>query len=302
MIKRPCPLCGSRDDSHVFAEANYDLEKLDGFAFASRKIPEYMHYRLVKCPSCDALYSSPIPEPEMIEKAYSEADFDSSEEASYAARTYGAFLPGIKKKLCSLEGALDIGTGDGVFLRELLDRGFTDVLGIEPSKAPIEAARKDIRPLIRQALFNHDDFAEESLSLITCFQTLEHIDDPRGLCDNAFKMLKEGGAIFFVTHNHHALSAKVLSMKSPIFDIEHLQLFSKKSLHYLLRESGFTGIEIKTVYNRYPLHYWIKLLPLPLKIKRALITFLKNIRLGFLPVYMPAGNIAAIGFKETSQN
>ncbi len=38
------------------------------------------------------------------------------------------------------DGALDIGTGDGAFLAELLRAGYTDVIGIEPSSAPIEAA------------------------------------------------------------------------------------------------------------------------------------------------------------------
>lgn len=299
MIRRPCPLCGSTDDSHVFAEANYDLEKLDGFAFASRKTPEYMHYRLLKCPTCDMLYSSPIPENNELEKAYAEADFDSSEEAACAARTYGAFLPGIKKKLASLEGALDIGTGDGAFLEELLADGFTGVVGIEPSKAPVAAAKDKIRPLIKETPFKADDFEDESLSLITCFQTLEHINDPRKLCESAYRMLKKGGAVFFVTHNHRSLSARVLSLKSPIFDIEHLQLFSKKSLYYLLDECGFADIEIKSVYNRYPLHYWIKLLPLPLRTKQIFLSLLKKSRIGLLPLYMPAGNIAVIGYKKT---
>jgi len=33
---RACPICHSLDDSQSFAEANVDLEELDGFAFASR--------------------------------------------------------------------------------------------------------------------------------------------------------------------------------------------------------------------------------------------------------------------------
>ena len=39
-VDRSCPLCGSADQSHVVAESNIDLTKLDGFAFASRKKPE----------------------------------------------------------------------------------------------------------------------------------------------------------------------------------------------------------------------------------------------------------------------
>ena len=60
------PLCGSADQSNVVAESNIDLAKLDKFAFASRKRPEYMHPRLIECPSCRLLYGSPVLSPEML--------------------------------------------------------------------------------------------------------------------------------------------------------------------------------------------------------------------------------------------
>jgi hypothetical protein len=53
MVNRSCPVCGSKDQSKVFAEADFDLNQLDSFAFASRKLPEYMHYRLISCPTCE---------------------------------------------------------------------------------------------------------------------------------------------------------------------------------------------------------------------------------------------------------
>ncbi|MFM7207119.1 MAG: hypothetical protein ACKO4T_10680, partial [Planctomycetaceae bacterium] len=83
---RPCPVCSSGDDSRVFAKARYDLAALDGHAFASRKLPEYMHYRLVQCPTCDLVYASPAPSAEGLARAYDEAAFDSAEEARCAAR------------------------------------------------------------------------------------------------------------------------------------------------------------------------------------------------------------------------
>jgi hypothetical protein len=60
MVSRDCPVCSSADASRVFAEANFDFARLDRFAFASRKLPEYMHYRLVSCSDCDLLYASPL--------------------------------------------------------------------------------------------------------------------------------------------------------------------------------------------------------------------------------------------------
>jgi len=299
MVNRSCPVCGSNDKLQVFAEADFDLKQLDKFAFASRKLPEYMHYRQILCPVCDVLYASPIPELSELATAYHEAAFDSCEEARYASGTYGSFLPSIMKQIPNFDGAIDIGTGDGAFLEELLRRGFSDIIGVEPSKAPITMAKDEIRSLIKQGLFKVEDFQAGAFSLVTCFQTLEHLYDPKQMCHDAHTMLKNGGAVFFICHNHRAISAKVLGTKSPIFDIEHLQLFSEKSARYLLKTNGFVKIKTKIVFNCYPLHYWLKLFPLSLKIKRACLSFLKKIKIGYLPIYLPAGNIVVIGYKQT---
>ena len=76
MASRACPVCAS-ETATVFAEQRIDLAALDGFAFASRKRPEYMHYRLVACPVCDLIYASPAPGPETLAGAYVTAAYDS---------------------------------------------------------------------------------------------------------------------------------------------------------------------------------------------------------------------------------
>jgi SAM-dependent methyltransferase len=297
MTTRACPLCGSTDTSQVFAEAAFDPAKWDKFAFASRKMPEYMHYRLIACPQCDLLYANPLPTLEALAEAYQEAAFDSAEEASGASLTYARFLPEIKRSLPDTQGALDIGTGDGAFLEQLLQAGFTEVAGVEPSLAPIAGAKDAIRPLIRPGLFQATDYAPGQFSLITCFQTLEHLYDPLEMCRESFGLLKPGGAVFFIGHNRRAWSARLLQFKSPIFDIEHLQLFSPRSLRALLEMSGFQNVRVVNVVNRYPLHYYVKLFPLPEAAKKRLLPRLRKSRLGNWLIPMPLGNLAVIGYK-----
>ena len=192
LTPRNCPICGRQDDSRAFAEANFRLESLDGFAFASRKVPEYMHWRLMHCQKCDLLYANPAPAPDDLASLYRDADFDSGKEAGLASRTYGQFLPALAAQLPDKDGAVDVGTGDGIFLRELLDAGFTNVAGVEPSSAPIEAADPAIRPLIRHDIFRPNSFPPDSLSLITCFQTIEHLAEPLAFCQDAARALKAG--------------------------------------------------------------------------------------------------------------
>ncbi len=296
-IRRPCPVCSSRDESRVFAVENYDPSRLDEFAFASRKIPEYMHYRLVVCPDCDLLYANPLPTLKALSEAYHEAAFDSVEEAGYAARTYGSFLKGILSNIPDRVGALDIGTGDGAFLEEFLKQGFSKVSGVEPSKAPIQVAKKEIRPLIIQGLFKPKKFKKNSMSLVTCFQTLEHLYAPKEICRDVIQILKPGGAFFVVSHNRRSLSAMVLGLKSPIFDVEHLQLFSNSSIQRMFRETGFKRVKVKSILNLYPVHYWLKLLPFPKALKKFMIPLLKKTGLGYIPIPLPAGNMAVIGYK-----
>jgi SAM-dependent methyltransferase len=299
LVPRNCPVCGSSQTDRIFAEASFAPSALDGFAFASRKLPEYMHYRIVACVGCDVLYSSPTPTREFLETAYREAEFDASEESRLAGETYGRFLDKLARRLPDRKGALDIGTGDGAFLQQLIDHGFTDVVGVEPSAAPIAVASPNVRPLIRQGPFRVSDFAASKFRLITCFQTMEHVDDPLGLCRDAHTLLRPGGALFLVCHNHRAVSARLMGLKSPIFDIEHLQLFSPKSIRKTLERAGFHDVEVHTVVNRYPLHYWAKLAPLPGPIKTPLLERLKRGVLGRTLLSVPVGNMAAIGYRQS---
>ena len=296
LAARSCPVCGATD-AEPFAPANFDPAALNAFAFASRKLPEYMHHALVVCRRCDLLYANPAPTREALERAYRDAAFDAATESRHASLTYGSFLPRIAKRLSGRAGALDIGTGDGAFLEQLLAHGFTDVVGVEPSAAPVAMAAPQVRPLIRQAPFRADQFSAESFELVTCFQTIEHVFDPLQLCRDVHGLLRPGGAIFIVCHNRRALLARAMGLKSPIFDLEHLQLFSPKSVRAVLMSAGFSRVEVRPVINRYPLSYWTRLSPLPAALKTRTLTALQASGLGRVPLPAPVGNLAAVAYK-----
>ena len=273
------------------------MAELDAFAFASRKRPEYMHHRLVLCRSCDLVYADPAPVPAALDEAYQEAAYDSSEEAHLASRTYGRLVDRIVGRLPSRSGALDIGTGDGSFLEELAQRGFTDVRGVEPSAAPIEHADPRIRMLIHHGGFGPDLCESGSLSLVTCFQTIEHLHDPIGVCRQAMEMLRPGGALLLVAHNRRAVSARLLGERSPIYDVEHLQLFSPQSARRLMRGVGLVDVATRAIINSYPASYWAKLFPFRAPVKARVMAMLDRHPVGRTLVPLPAGNMAVFGFR-----
>jgi SAM-dependent methyltransferase len=297
-VPRVCPLCGG-EDARVLVEGTIDESKLTASAFASRKVPEYMHSRMVECNLCGMLYANPVLRQEDLADAYKDASFDSGVESRLAAVTYRALLEPHLGALPSRTSALDIGAGDGAFLEELLALGFTNVIGVEPSEAPIQASKPRIRGYLKCGIFAAEQFAADSLDLVTCFQVIEHVWDPVKITSDALALLKPGGLFFIVAHDRRAFSARMMGTKSPIFDIEHLQLFDKPTGSTLLRNAGFDSVKVCSVRNKYPVDYWIKLFPLPIALKSAVRGMAKTSGIGNLLLSVPAGNLAVLGRKPT---
>jgi SAM-dependent methyltransferase len=295
--ERSCPTCGSTDDSRVFAEQHLDFASLDEHAFASRKRPEHMRLRLVSCPSCDLVYASPVPSPQALARAYEAAAFDSAEEAGYAARSYMEQLRDLVATLPNRRGALDIGTGEGAFLAELLRSGFSDVGGVEPSSAPIAAADPEVAGLIEHGVFQAGIRQPGSLSLVTCFQTIEHVPDPAELVRDAAELLKPGGILALVCHDRRAPINRALGLRSPIIDVEHMQLFSPRSIGELLRRAGLRGVGHRAIRNRYPVRYWARLTPLPNRLQSVVSSALEQSGLAGRPLTVPVGNLLAWGVR-----
>jgi SAM-dependent methyltransferase len=294
VVPRRCPVCGSAGGPAI--PANVQEARLDSHSFASRKVPEYMHWRLVACPRCDTLYADPAPPEAALEAAYAGAAYDSGEAARYAAATYAGLLPQLLASTPGGGGALDVGAGDGAFLRELSRAGLDDLAGVEPSGAALAGAPEDLRELIRPGVFRVEDFEAGRFRLITAFQTLEHLSDPLGFCRAAHGLLRDGGALAVVCHDRRAPANRLLGRRSPIFDLEHLQLYSRDSLRVLLERAGFERIELRRIVNRYPLRAWARYLPLPERAKRRVLTALDG-PAGGVAIPMPVGNVAAIGYR-----
>lgn len=251
----------------------------------------------MQCLQCDLVYADSPPSEKELANAYQEAAYDSSEEANFAAIAYAKAIKPIINKLDSRNSALEIGTGTGVFLEQLETMGFEKLVGIEPSIAAINAASPHAKKWIQTGIFDESDFEASSFDLICCFMTLEHVRDPMKLCKAAFNLLKPGGAFVSVTHDYRSIVNRVLGEKSPIIDIEHMQLFSNQSISGLFSRAGFKDIQANKFQNIYPLSYWLKISPIPTKIKLSLLNKIDGSALAKRLISLNVGNTMAVGFK-----
>ena len=297
--ERHCPVCETATPLRVLHTSTIDESRLDGFAFSSRKFPEGMHHQMVLCERCGLLFANPAPKAQELVAQYEAAAYDSGVEADLAARTYAHYLKKHLDVIGPRKGALDIGSGNGSFLERLVALGFSDVVGVEPSLAPIQAAKPTTRSMLVHAPFRAADFQKASLALVSCFQTLEHVHDPGEMTRQVFDLLVPGGGVFFVAHNYEGFVNRLMGTRSPIYDIEHLQLFSPRSLEELLRRAGLTSVTIFPITNSYPLNYWLRLAPFPRSVKERVIRALDRGGLGQMNVRVRVGNLGAIGRKPS---
>ncbi|MBI5438656.1 MAG: class I SAM-dependent methyltransferase [Nitrosomonadales bacterium] len=257
-----------------------------------------MCHRLVQCPNCDLVYADQPPDEDKLAHAYHTADYDSSEEANDAAAAYIKAIQPTLGMLARHQSALEIGAGNGIFLEHLSREGFTELIGIEPSPAAIADAPEYRRAWIREGMFEERNFAPASFDLICCFMTMEHVRDPNIVASAAFRLLRPGGAFVTVTHNYLSLVNRLLGDRSPIIDIEHMQLFSGRSVRYLFESAGYTGITVNTFVNTYPLRYWMRLAPLPHGIKSTMFSLMASLGMANAKLGVNVGNLITAGFKR----
>ena len=293
---RACPVCGTT--THVkFADEHIDPDRINDFTYSSRKQPEFMCLRLVRCTRCDLVYAPNPPDRSFLAAAYADAAYDSSQAAQCAAQSYAQALTPYLPLLQNKNVAVDLGAGSGPLLPWLCGIGFQTVIGIEPSRAAINAAPVSVKPMLREGMFGAELLEGINPSLICSFMTLEHIDDPGSFITTAYNSLEPGGMVALVVHNWQGLLNRMLGLRSPIIDVEHLQLFNPSSVTFLLEKVGFEAITVKPICNRYPLGYWLRLMPLPASIKNRIASTLDHISLLDRKIPMPVGNILVIGIK-----
>lgn len=257
-----------------------------------------MHYSYFECMNCRTLFVDELPNSEFLENSYNAAEFVSRKDSVYAAQTYFEELQRIN--LLDSGKLLDIGCSDGAFISIVKSKSAMNVLGVEPSINAINNSDLSVRENIQHTTLENFH-RDNGFNIVTCFQTIEHVNDLNGLVVKSKELLLDRGHLVFVCHDRLSLTNRILGERSPIFDIEHLQILNKKGVRLLLERNGFTDIRVKAISNRYPIAYWLLLSPIPSAIKRSVDQRRNRWYLSW-GVRLRVGNVLAVGKKLSERN
>jgi SAM-dependent methyltransferase len=233
-----------------------------------------------------------------LEKLYRESAFDYQSEITGLKKTYlnivARNLPAEK-----MQGSIyEIGCGNGFFLEAAKDAGFNVIVGVEPSNEAISKARSDIRKNLIPSMMKSSLLEINKFDIGVMFHTMDHLADPVSTLTACFQSLKKDGIFIAAVHNEKSWSARLLKAKSPIIDVEHTYLFNKKTAEKLFEKVGFVNIKSRSYMNCYSLAYIIHLIPIPLSIRKKILSGIIGKLLLKIKVTLPLGNLWVSGIKQ----
>src|ERR1700730_3598715 len=144
-----CAICGTFGNADELYPPTYDETSFNERIFSARRIPDSIHYRLVRCRKCGLVRSDPAANQASLIELYGRSSFDFSAEVPNLQGTYGRYLARAKT-LPRGRSLLEVGCGNGFMLEEALAQGYEQVRGVEPSQKAIDAAAPAVKPRILQ--------------------------------------------------------------------------------------------------------------------------------------------------------
>jgi 2-polyprenyl-3-methyl-5-hydroxy-6-metoxy-1,4-benzoquinol methylase len=233
----PCNLCGSEE------RAPYCPENSLG---------------LVQCQACGLVYVSPRPDANELYALYGETYFQNGNSGVVGYTHYVKDEPNIRKtfarRLRKLEAyiqtgrVLDVGCAAGFFLSEAQKRGW-QAEGLDVSSFAVEYARTQFGLDVRQGSFTDLDYPAGRYDLVTLWDVIEHVPDPKAYVQKAARLLRPGGVIALATPDVDSIPARLTGKRWVGYKLseEHIYYFSARTLTHMLEEAGFEVLNVRHV-------------------------------------------------------
>lgn len=237
----PCNLCGSTDNVILYPSTLPENESDHDVARFNCTSSSYgQHYTIVRCRRCGLVYTNPRRKAGDILDDYEHVEDQLYlEERQGRVLTFRRNLHPLERLAPPLNGArlLDVGCHIGVFVEIAGERGW-DACGVEPSRwAAAQAQARGLQVItstLRQAAFPPDSF-----DVVTMWDVIEHLPDPRGEITEVYRILKPGGLLAVHTINIESLFARLMGHHWPWLMEMHLFYFSPRTLRRMVEEVGF---------------------------------------------------------------
>jgi SAM-dependent methyltransferase len=201
------------------------------------------HGTILRCGACGLGFRRFRPRPDQLAQLYREAD-DAMYEAEVENRRRTALRHRrlVEKFAASPGSVLDGGCASGAFLRIMRDAGWK-IAGVEPSASQFRRAVCALGEdaMIQQCTLEVARLGAE-FDVVTLWDVLEHVTEPREFLQCAASHLKAGGLLVMNVPRIDSIMARLLGRRWPLLLPEHLNYFTLTSLKICGRAAGLQMI------------------------------------------------------------
>lgn len=235
-----CHLCGV-DDTEVLFRKRDKLGITDD------------EFQVVECKHCGLLYVNPRPSEAEIGKFYPETYSwrETMEADSLVAQWVRKLEKGYRYHLLQDEVSkvikhtgrssgrvLDIGCGTGDRLDVFRSKGF-ETWGVEISDSA-DYAREHLQLNVSRGDLFSARFPDRFFDVVTLYNVLEHTHHPTRVCNEIYRVLKDGGFLAVQVPNKNSLQYRIFRKRWAAFDVPRdLYYFGAEILRSLLGRVGF---------------------------------------------------------------
>ncbi len=234
-----CPVCGDKDFFKVLTAVDQTVSKKE--------------FEIVECSKCSLRFTQDVPDESTISAYYKSEEYISHTNTNkgFINKLYqlvrGITLEQKQRNIEKMTGIkngrlLDVGSGAGLFVRHMKDKGW-EVTGLEPDADARKQALSSYAVLLEptEAMNNLE---ANSFDAITLWHVLEHVHELDSFLEKLKLLLKPSGIIFIALPNYNSLDAKTYETNWAAYDVpRHLYHFNPDSINVLMKKHGLTVIK-----------------------------------------------------------
>jgi SAM-dependent methyltransferase len=253
-----CNLCGGTQAEIRYQAADYLMER------------PAIEATFVRCTHCGLIFQNPRPTPAEIGSHYP-PDYDSFQEDARPASGWRSRLAwyGIEKRCRAVLAhrergrLLDVGCATGRFILGMQQYPGWELYGVELNSRAAEIARQATSADIFTGTLDEAEFPDGSFDVVTLWDVLEHLHDPKAALLEANRVLKPGGIVALRVPNADSWDARLFGKYWFGLDApRHLYVFGVHALQRLLKCADFEVLEANckigaSVAPAFNLRFWM---------------------------------------------